>query len=657
MQNSEYWEKRFILLNEMLLQKGENYFKSAQKNYADVMENIEKDINDFYMRFAHENNITFQQAKQILTTSERQAFQMKLDEYIKYGSKNGLSKEWVKKLKNASTVHRVTRLQALQYQFRQQVEKLEAIKEHGLTNTLKDIYKEGYYRTAYEIQRASGLGSAFSRIDERKIEKVLARPWASDGKNFSERIWGQDRTQLLYQLENRFSQGMIRGESPQKIIKDMQKALHSSEYATRRLVMTESAFFASASRKETYDKLEVKQYKILAVLDTKTSTICRDMDGKVFDVKDYQPGLNANPFHANCRTTTTPYFDDKFTQQQERSARDKNGRTYYVPADMTYKEWYSKYVKDTQKVSAKDNTILKEQKQSINNVESLHKQQMKQLEEMAQQQKEQLEQLQNVINQQKQQLKQLQNTTNTHNADILEEQQADGILKKMKKDVNRNIKKIKRQQKGITTISYDDLPENIKNPFEEGLKYANADTKAILQKQLKHIQFALSYEKSSYSKTFDYIKLKPDAPPSTIAHELFHRVDAENEIVKSQLAKLLQEDYERILFLSQGDIKSYLLEHFENAIIYNANNKMNVKEKYRGISDIFSGLTRNVIYLGSGHDDGYWDKNELNIAREAWAQYGRITYTNDKEVVEMLEYLFPNFYRYAIIKAKSLLKE
>ncbi len=411
MQNSEYWEKRFILLNEMLLQKGENYFKSTQKNYADVMENIEKDINDFYMRFAQENNITFQQAKQILTTSERQAFQMKLHDYIKYGSQNGLSKEWVKKLKNASTVHSITRLQALQYQFRQQVEKLEAIKEHGLTNTLKDIYKEGYYRTAYEIQRASGIGSAFSRIDETKINKVLAKPWVPDGKNFSERIWGQDRTQLLYQLENRFSQGMIRGESPQKIIKDIQKALNSSEYATRRLVMTESAFFASASRKETYDKLEVKQYKILAVLDTKTSTICRDMDGKVFDVKDYQPGLNANPFHANCRTTTTPYFNDKFTQQQERSARDENGKTYYVPANMTYKEWYNKSVEGSQKVSAKDNTILKEQKQSINNVESLHKQQMKQLQDIAQQQKEQLEQLQTVINQQKQQLKQLQSTT------------------------------------------------------------------------------------------------------------------------------------------------------------------------------------------------------------------------------------------------------
>jgi len=442
MQNSEYWEKRFLLLNEMLLQKGENYIKNVQKDYTNVMENIEKDINDFYMRFAQENNITFQQAKQILTTSERQAFQMKLHDYIKYGSQNGLSKEWVKKLENASTVHRITRLQALQYQFRQQVEKLEAIKEHGLTNTLKDIYKEGYYRTAYEIQRASGIGSAFSRIDETKMNKVLAKPWAPDGKNFSERIWGKDRTQLLYQLENRFSQGMIRGESPQKIIKDIQKALNSSEYATRRLVMTESAFFASASRKETYDKLEVKQYKILAVLDTKTSTICRDMDGKVFDVKDYQPGLNANPFHANCRTTTTPYFNDKFTQQQERATRDENGKTYYVPANMTYKEWYNKSVESSQKVSANDSTLLKEQKQSINqsinNVESLHKQQMKQLQDIAQQQKQQLEQLQTVINQQKQQLKQLQNTTKIHSIDNIE---------KFKIESTKQLEKLTEQQK------------------------------------------------------------------------------------------------------------------------------------------------------------------------------------------------------------------
>lgn len=531
MQNSEYWEKRFILLNEMLLQKGENYFKSAQKSYADVMENIEKDINDFYMKFAHENNITFQQAKQILTTSERQAFQMKLEEYIKYGSKNGLSKEWMKKLKNASTVHRVTRLQALQYQFRQQIEKLEAIKEYGLTNTLKDIYKEGYYRTAYEIQRASGIGSAFSRIDERKIEKVLAKPWAADGKNFSERIWGQDRTQLLYQLENRFSQGMIRGESPQKIIKDIQKALHSSEYATRRLVMTESAFFASASRKETYDKLEVKQYKILAVLDTKTSTICRDMDGKVFDVKDYQPGLNANPFHANCRTTTAPYFNDEFTQQQERSARDKDGKTYYVPANMTYKEWYNKYIKDNQKVSAKYNTVLKQQKQSINNVESLHNQQMKQLQDIAQQQKEQLVQLQNVINQQKQQLYanniEIFKMESTKQLEKLTDQQKQAIKEytgNSAYEINRRIAKGKdlgkyKQQFDLlhTALSQCEITSDIIVQRKTILEHLNIPNEIVQQIKKNKNFIALLKNKIVVNKTFTSTSLIDfDYPPRNV---------------------------------------------------------------------------------------------------------------------------------------------
>ncbi len=206
---NEDWNKRFVLLNEMLLQKGDDYLKQTQLSYATVMSRIEKDINNFYMRFAQENNITLQQAKQLLTNEERQAFQMELKDEIKYGQQNGLREEWLKKLENASTLHRITRLQAIQYQIRQQVEKLEAEKVACLTTVLKDIYKEGYYRTAYEIQKGTGIGEAFSTIHESEIDKVLAEAWASDGKNFSERIWEQDRTNLIYQLETRFIQGMI----------------------------------------------------------------------------------------------------------------------------------------------------------------------------------------------------------------------------------------------------------------------------------------------------------------------------------------------------------------------------------------------------------------------------------------------------------------
>ena len=151
MPQNDYWEERFLLLMEMLLKQGDDYIQHSANNYIATMAEIEKDINNFYMRFADENGITYQQAKQLLTSEQRQAFQMEIDDYIAYGQQNGLDDVWIKKLENASTLHRITRLQAIQYQLRQQVEKLEAQKVKGLTETFQNIYTESCYRTAYEI--------------------------------------------------------------------------------------------------------------------------------------------------------------------------------------------------------------------------------------------------------------------------------------------------------------------------------------------------------------------------------------------------------------------------------------------------------------------------------------------------------------------------
>lgn len=61
------------------------------------------------------------------------------------------------------------------------------------------------------------------------------------------------------------------------------------------------------------------------------------MDGKIFLTRDFEPGLNANPFHPNCHCTTVPYFDD-FNEGEERFARGKDGKGYYVPSDIRYSE-------------------------------------------------------------------------------------------------------------------------------------------------------------------------------------------------------------------------------------------------------------------------------------------------------------------------------
>lgn len=87
--------------------------------------------------------------------------------------------------------------------------------------------------------------------------------------------------------------------------------------------------------------LDIAQYEIVATLDTHTSELCRSLDGEVLPMSEYVVGITAPPFHPFCRTVTVPWFSENYT---EKFARNDNGRTYTVPGNMKYKEWYSKYV-------------------------------------------------------------------------------------------------------------------------------------------------------------------------------------------------------------------------------------------------------------------------------------------------------------------------
>ena len=64
--------------------------------------------------------------------------------------------------------------------------------------------------------------------------------------------------------------------------------------------MTELAFFNTVQQRDAFKELGSEQYTILAVLDNKTSFVCQDFDGKVFDIKDMSIGINAPPFHPNA---------------------------------------------------------------------------------------------------------------------------------------------------------------------------------------------------------------------------------------------------------------------------------------------------------------------------------------------------------------------
>lgn len=267
------------------------------------------------------------------------------EERLKRGKQCALSNQkWFKELENASAKFHITRLEALETNLKANFEILAAQKDGLVSEAVKGAYKTGYYKSCFEVQRGFNVGFDIGQIDEDKLEKLIRKPWAADGYNFSERIW-RDKNKLLNLAHQEITKSAMLGSSPNKAIKAIAQAMGTSEFNARRLVMTESSYFHALGEKKMYSEFGYEKYEVIASHSAvrKTCELCAEMDGKIFLTRDFEPGLNANPFHPNCHCTTVPYFDD-FNEGEERFARDEDGKGYYVPSDMKYSEWKERFV-------------------------------------------------------------------------------------------------------------------------------------------------------------------------------------------------------------------------------------------------------------------------------------------------------------------------
>ena len=337
-----YWKKRFEALEAASNKYGIETYRKIEPAFDSAFRQIESEITLWYERLAKNNGVTMQEARQWLNANELKEFQWDVQEYIKYGRENAINQQWIKELENASAKYHISRLEALKVRTQQAVEVAFGNELDEVDAMVKKIFTNDYYHSIYEMQKGFNIGWEIGQIDERKLEKFISKPWATDGKHFSERIWNS-RTQLVSELHNQLTRTCILGKPPDDAIKAISKKFNTSKNQAGRLVMTEQAYFHSVAQQEAFKELDVEEFEVVATLDNLTSEICQEMDGKHFPMKDYEPGVTAPPFHPWCRSVTVPYFDDDF-DVGERAARDEDGETYYVPGNMTYKEWKKSFV-------------------------------------------------------------------------------------------------------------------------------------------------------------------------------------------------------------------------------------------------------------------------------------------------------------------------
>ncbi|MGN0678293.1 MAG: minor capsid protein [Oscillospiraceae bacterium] len=232
---------------------------------------------------------------------------------------------------------------------------LVAQKEGLVSEAVKGAYKTGYYKSCFEVQRGFNVGFDIGQIDEDKLEKLIRKPWAVDGYNFSERIWW-DKNKLLNLAHQEITKSAMLGSSPDKAIKAIAQAMGTSEFNARRLVMTESSYFHALGEKKMYSEFGYEKYEVISSHSAaiKTCELCAEMDGKIFLTRDFEPGLNANPFHPNCRCTTIAFDPDDDLEDM------KSG-------ELDYEQWYKKYVegREQPKLESKDRAAVEIPKQPV----------------------------------------------------------------------------------------------------------------------------------------------------------------------------------------------------------------------------------------------------------------------------------------------------
>ena len=350
--NQEYWTKRMTDLEASLHRDAEAVVADLETMYRGAERQIEADLSRWYGRFANNNGVvSMADARKLLTSGELKEFKWTLKEYEAHARDNG-NGQWNKELENASARWHISRLESLKYQLQNTVEELAGGQSDALDVLLKQTYQNGYGQTAFIVQSGLGVGWDFTGLSVNQIKTALQKPWALDGRNFSDRIW-ENKQALVGELHKQLTQNLMTGGDLRKVIDDISKKFNTSYNNAARLVYTESAYVRSVSSGESYRALGVEKVYFIAVLDERTSAICQSMDGSVIDMKDYQPGVTVPPLHPWCRSTTAPYYKE-LDGIGERAARDpETGKTYFVPRNMTYPEWEKTFMNDNPEEGSK----------------------------------------------------------------------------------------------------------------------------------------------------------------------------------------------------------------------------------------------------------------------------------------------------------------
>lgn len=326
------------------MDKAEKQADQFDKVYQEAKTYLDKEINKIFDKFQRDYGLSQVDARQVLKNMKDKKNLNELRKVLEARPNDPNIQRLLADLDSPAYSFRMKRLERLSDDLDRMRESIYHSEKTGSDAFYSDLMKDSYYKATFDLQQQTGLAYGFSGLPESEIKHLQSFSWVGDGSTYSTDIW-KNTGKLTSSIKDELLISLMTGRDTRETAQAIAERFNVGQNDARRLVRTESAFFHNQMELLSYEEADIEKYIFVAVLDKRTSRICQEHDNQVYDRDKAVPGVNCPPMHPWCRSTTVAYDEDADYSKLKRRARNPvTGKTELVPADMTYKEWYSKYV-------------------------------------------------------------------------------------------------------------------------------------------------------------------------------------------------------------------------------------------------------------------------------------------------------------------------
>ena len=322
MDNYTYWRKREEEARKKYIQAEKRYKKIINSYYDSMMDQIQKEINNFYSRYADKEGITMAEAKRRVSQLDMDAYERKAAKYVK---EKNFSKQANYEMRLYNATMKINRLEMLKANIGLELvaghDELQKFFEQTLTN-----------RTLAEFERQAGILGATIQNNADKARSIVNASFKN--ATFSDRIW-MHQDLLKAELSKLLQTGLIQGRSSNVLARELRKQFGVKKGDAERLMQTELARVQVDAQFQGMLENEYEEYEYIACGNSDVCDVCKELDGQHFKISEAEIGKNAPPMHPWCHCSVAAHINDKDYSEWLDGYKDHG---------MNFEEWKAKDV-------------------------------------------------------------------------------------------------------------------------------------------------------------------------------------------------------------------------------------------------------------------------------------------------------------------------